>query len=162
MTCLDIHFPWRYFILHWQMAKNLPCDWLMWTCWLLSKLPMSCQSTLASPLSYSCQEKWKELHDWIPEHQTSSNNKSVMLNSITWKHLQCEFLVDCTISEHYKWGGPAETNRTNMHTFRINLISGERGLPFRRCSHFIWDPKKWFSENFRVNPQKIIFWTFCS
>jgi hypothetical protein len=78
-----------------QNGKTTPRDWLVWSkakqslhcfpCRLLSKLPQASRSNLASASGHSVNDRWKKLHDKIPEHERSNSHKQCYMQ---WRQLQ--------------------------------------------------------------------------
>ena len=123
MMWLGIHFP--VCLLHTKLTngENVPRDWLVWSksnqalfcfpCCLFSKLTPPSRSALASTSGYSFRQKWKRLHEKIPEHQNSSSHK---MRYIEWhnleKHFKCDSTVDQLLLQSIQSGSTLETNTT--------------------------------------------------
>ena len=134
-----------------QNGETTPRDWLVWSkfkqslycfpCRLFSKLPQASRSKLASVHGHSVNDKWKKLHDKIPEHDRISSHKQCYMQ---WRQLQRSLSEGSTIkalmlenikSDMDKW-------KQILHQILdVTLFLGERGLAFRGKSQLVGDPK---------------------
>jgi len=126
-------------LLHTKLTngENVPRDWLVWSksnqalfcfpCRLFSKLTPPSRSALASTSGYSFRQKWKRLHEKIPEHQNSSRHK---MRYIEWhnleKHLKCDSTVDQLLLQSIQSGSTLETNTTQKS--RCDDVPGGKRL----------------------------------
>ena len=127
-----------------QNGGTAPRDWLVWSkfkqslfcfpCRLFSKLPRASRSKLASALGRSVNDRWKKLHDKIPEHKRSSSHKQCYMQ---WRQLQRSLTEGSTIEALM-----LENIKSNMDKWKqilhrildVTLFLGERGLAFQPSS----------------------------
>ena len=134
-----------------QNGETTPRDWLVWSkfkqslycfpCRLFSKLPQASRSKLASAHGHSVNDRWKKLHDKIPEHERSNSHKQCYMQ---WRQLQKSLTEGSTIEALM-----LENIKSNMDKWKkilhrildVTLFLGERGLAFRKKSQLVGDPK---------------------
>ena len=134
-----------------QNGETTPRDWLVWSkfkqslycfpCRLFSKLPQASRSKLASAHGHSVNDRWKKLHDKIPEHERSNSHKQCYMQ---WRQLQRSLTEGSTIEALM-----LENIKSNMNKWKkilhrilnVTLSLGERGLAFRGKSQLVGDPK---------------------
>ena len=120
-----------------QVQKSLYC----FPCRLFSKLPQASRSKLASAHGHSVNDRWKKLHDKIPEHESSNSHKQCYMQ---WRQLQRSLTEGSTIEALM-----LENIKSNMDKWKkilhrildVTLFLVERGLAFPGKSQLVGDPK---------------------
>lgn len=125
-------------------------DWLVWSlikeaffclpCKVFSDVPEGHRSLLAASGYSGSTQKWKKLHDRVPEHENGINHRQAY---IQWKAEVKKLNHESSLSDMFlkQIKSEIETWKELLRRFfDVTLFLGERGLSFRGDSNRIGDP----------------------
>lgn len=140
-------------VLHTSLTngEKVKRDWLVWSkfrqalfcfpCRLFSKMAENTKSALTNPSGFCRENKWKKLHDRIPEHENSQHHRACY---IEWRQCEMRYRIGSSVDSLLQENIKNEVDRWKDILRRILdviLFLGERGLAFRGSGSLIGDPK---------------------